>query len=464
MYSIKYLTIFVTILLSISCTENDAVPSKLPTDRLSLESLLRQDIPAETRLEIYDQLSYKYEEHDLVKTIDILNKELSLAEQLDNSEYQGRAYLGLGIMYEKSRDYSRAINHYMDAARFNEDCNNIKGIAHAFNNIGIVFLHIEGFQKAIPYFDKSSQFFRKIDNKKYLSKVYSNLSVCNSKLGNYQEARLYLDKSLKTQIDFDAQNIERLAYLYNENGRLYHLEEDYNSAVEMYKTALDLGEISSQLKFSLYYNLANSTMYLGADLFNNAQGWIDKADGMQIDLSVYDESYVLKTYNIQGELYQLRGNHAEALEVFNKAINYADKDAFNDDLLTTLELATKSQKALTDSNINIEYDKIFRISDLRSKQLALKEEFYENADYKSLQVLLDKEVEAYETQVKHAQMDDKYWAIIKFLIAMTLTVLVVFVISVLAAKRARRKHDNLQSKINNIKNILEDPSPILPLK
>ncbi|MBL3657529.1 tetratricopeptide repeat protein [Fulvivirga sediminis] len=447
----KYFIIFAGFLFFASCSENDITPAELPQDTESLETLLEKDIDPVTRLEAYDKLSYDYEAVDLDKTINVLEKQLKLAQDIENQEYQAKAYLGLGIMYEKKGLYSKAINSYLNSADLNQEVQNTKGIAHSFNNIGIVFLHIKGYEQAIPYFNKSVEFFRRCESQKYLSVAKSNLGICYLKLKELDIASSSFQEALTIQKDIDPSNSKRLAYLHNKIGEVHFKKGNYEKAVNQYEEALSL-DITNDIKSNLYNNIGESLMHSGN--LKLAQNWIEKSLQLE-NASPSDPQILVMRSNIQAELYQLQNKHSEALVILNEAIRIASKDTYNDVLLTSLDLISQSQRALALSNSSVEVKDIFRIEDLRKQQEQLKSEVVEQLDYNKLQVLLDMEIKNHYKEVKQSRINSQiavYLKISGLAIAAILLILCCLLIFTYQKKKKYKQDHFIVQKIKNVLN------------
>ncbi|GAA0891916.1 hypothetical protein GCM10009122_15950 [Fulvivirga kasyanovii] len=417
----------------LSCSnEPEITPEKLPTDTNSLKSLLDKDINPETRLEVYYRLYKAFRDSDLAQAAYYVNQQQDLAKEVVNKMYLGRAYHAQGMLQRRSGEYIEATNSYLQAIDIFEEVGYNSGVAADINNVGKLYQTIEGYKDAIPYFEKAAQIYEESGDFKNQSIAYTNLAICNSKTGRYAEAKENIKLAIAQQLQFDSNDANRLAHVYNEAGNIYYHANQYDQAIEYYNEALAFNPSHEQMLVILYDNLANT--YLTKGNYDKATKFLLKGTGITIDTKT-----AVERYNIEGTLYQLQGNHQKAVEVFNEAIALANKDIINEPLNNTLDLLSQSYRALTDNGAKVAYDDIYRIADLKKQQQELKDSFYDGMNAKALQAALNQEVEAHNNRKLQASMVDRQWLIAQGAGAIVAGLLIVIMVVTINTKATKKK-------------------------
>lgn len=423
---------------AIACSDGtDMVPSELPEDSHALESLLADDISHELRLEVYHKL-YKLNRSGNAELAELyINKQLELAKAIENKIYEGKAYHAKGLLHKSSGKYISALNSYLHAINLFEGTDNAR-MADDFNNVGNIFMETKGYDDAIPYYEKAANIYKDINDLPYLLSTYTHLAICHSNLEDYAKASEYLNKALELQHQVDNTDMKSFVHIFNELGNSSYNSGDYDNAIEYYKKALSYAETLNNLKFDVFHNLANTYMHKGAGYFDEANYWLAKGQGYQ-ETDGIDNLNLVQYYNINGEFYQLQGKHKKAVEVLNQAIAVADKEVINEPLVNTLELLSKSQRALTAGNIKVDYADIYRVEDLKAQQLALKTRFASDLDYESLQIALNKEIERFNGKVLKASMENRQWLIMQWTGIIIIALLVALIITLIRAIKIKKE-------------------------
>jgi tetratricopeptide (TPR) repeat protein len=99
-------------------------------------------------------------------------------------------------------------------------------------------------------------------------------------------------------------------------GKAYYYKKDFKKAVESFKKAIEMD--SSYLKAKTDYSNSVKQMYKSVKLV--AENNPSKGIEMYRDVLKYDPKFYLAHYRI-GKIYQLQGNHSEAIKSFDSAIS-----------------------------------------------------------------------------------------------------------------------------------------------
>ncbi|WP_185155929.1 tetratricopeptide repeat protein [Fulvivirga kasyanovii] len=399
------------VLIFSACTDNHEIkPDPLPNDIPSLEKHLKDGLTGDTRLQAYYMLYGRYLYKDNDKAEWYIDELLKLAKEENSQPYIARAKHGKGYVKQIKGDYLGALPWLLQAVDLFDELDDVARMADDINNIGLIFLKVEGYKDAIPYFEKAAIAYKRTEDLKYQSVAVTNLAICNSKTQQYTEAKENIRLAVALQLQFDSNDVNRLAHVYNEAGNIFYNASQYNQAIEHYNKALAFNPNYEQMQVILYDNLANT--YLTKGNYDKATKFLSKGRGISID-----NKTAVERYNIEGTLYQQQDKHLKAIEIFEQAINMADKEIINEPLNNTLELLSKSYRIMTDNGAKVAYEDIYRIADLKEQQQELKDSFYNGMNAKALQAALSKEVEAHNNRKLQASMEAQQWVMFRYAIA-----------------------------------------------
>lgn len=285
------------------------------------------------------------------------------------------AYLDSSAMYlskspRKSQHYLRLVQKYMTA-----DSPDIE--LKAYNNYGVSFYFRGIYDSSIYYYRKSINIINKIEGKPDLAKTLKNLGISYSKLGLYNEAlKVYLEaitiaeekkltheiasinssignihfynRSIKEAKEFHKKSLvawqelsdsTRISKALNNLGIDYSKENDWVSAINLYKQALFFNPINDDaLK-----NLGEDYLKMGK--LDSANHYLSKSLFLRRKrLATTDVGKVL---NQIGELYRKQNNWNEAFNTLEKAADIlrdaGDVMSLKENVLFRKRLATDNE-------------------------------------------------------------------------------------------------------------------------
>ncbi|MBL3657673.1 tetratricopeptide repeat protein [Fulvivirga sediminis] len=411
-YHILVFSIFYCIMM-IACTDAEKRYStvELPDDVKSLEALLRDDnLTIDSRLSAYYKLSKIFEIESPDLALNYAEKLTSLSIEKESIYFQARGTYMTGLLATNSGNYKEAVNNYIKAAELFEITQENLWQADAINNVGQIFYLIQGYDLAMKYFQKAAKLYEMENDYDYLSLALANIASCYYGKADFDNAEMFYQKAIVIQEESSNETDYKQSNYYQKLGNVYFEQNNYEKALSHYRKALSFTDLTNEFKYSIYLNIANTLNY--SFDFANSEKWIDKAAQLESEIRIINAQHI-NSLNIQGEHYQLKGNHEKALEIFEKAITIADKDVFNEYLINTLDLISKSQRAMAKESAKLSINDIFRIEDIRRQQEKLKAEVIDQLDYKKLQVLLDTEIQNHYKDVKQSEIDKERSTIIK---------------------------------------------------
>ncbi|UII27664.1 tetratricopeptide repeat protein [Fulvivirga maritima] len=436
----------------ISCTEPEEMYKReLPEDTKGLEQLLSGNgLDDKARMSIHFELYKDYKSTDLSLAEEHVDQLLSISQKHGNIYYQARGEYSKAFIANLNSDYKLAIDHYLTASELFASIDDHLRNADAIHNIGDIFFRIKAYDSALPYFQKAASLYEKVGDWYYLAHAQKNIATSKYKLEEWNEATAYYNESINSLSKSGKEYGEELSNLCNKLGNVAYNKQDYDKAVEYSEKALAMSNVSDRQKHLIYLNIAN--IYNAKGEFNQTRKWLDKAHELASQISL-DEANSILSLNIEGELYQLQGEHAEAIRTFNRAIAQADKEVINESLIQSLNLISKSQRALVSKGGRVNINEIFKVEDLRKKQDDLRVKLVDQLDYKRLQVLLDKEIEIHYRDIKQAEIDRERATIINWASALILLFILLLIGTAIYLKVEKV---NYETKVKKVRDLLNE--------
>lgn len=185
----------------------------------------------------------------------------------------------IGIAYDFSSDYPKALGYYFEALRISEQLADTPSLALSLHNIGGVYMSLDKDDEALNYFNKAYALNTKIGNRPMVARNLANLAIIYSKQNEIQKAISH----------------------YKEAFDIFQEMEDYDSSIT---TLLNLGNLS--LDYMIY---------------DDARYYFEKA------LSLKDHIISVKTlsniYYGLGIIYEINKDYKRSRQLQDSARSFA---------------------------------------------------------------------------------------------------------------------------------------------
>jgi signal transduction histidine kinase len=249
----------------------------------SLEALL-EDASEEDKVELFCELSEIYWLRSNDTSLLMAIHAHTAALNINNKELIAKSVNMTGNAYYLMGDFTKSMEHYLEALEIREAIGDSNSIASSFNNIGAVYLQMKDYDQALHYLKKAKIIFEALRDEAYLFSIINNIGAVYNEIGIYDTAYQYfteayemalrtgdkdnesialtnlgesalsmgwLEQSLKYQKD--ALEISRklgnqamMATIYTNLGKTYMESKDFEKAFESFQTSLDLSrEVNS---------------------------------------------------------------------------------------------------------------------------------------------------------------------------------------------------------------------------
>lgn len=298
---------------------NDYQYSKALTNfQLAYENarFLKSDI---SEAEALFNIAYCYQSLDeTAKAVDSYKKCLDKGKK--DASFIADVHTNLGVSYDYSGDYGKAIVHYLESYSLNKSLKKSKALGTSASNLGQLFSTLKIYDKAIYYLKKSEAIALSLKDTATLCYAYENLGSNYLSKNELLKAKFYLEKALKLAKAMNLQEFEIVSLIYSNLGVLAIKNKNLDKAKAYLDTALNIANEKS-LTFHKAFALAHQI-----DLLNK-QNKLKEAEGKALkalELCRHTEQNPLKinileflkeTYAKQGMFQKAYATQEEALKL-----------------------------------------------------------------------------------------------------------------------------------------------------
>ena len=245
-----------------------------------LEGKLKENLSDTAKINTLVQLSAAYQYVDFVKSRNLGNEALELAEKVDITDYKIIAYQNISLLFTSMGDYSSALRYDNLSLENSLTQNDSANISRDYNNIGNDYYDLGEYDDAYFYFTQSYRISSLINNKFRMLVALHNVGRVFKELGQYDRALDHLNLSKKMSIEQDDK--EGIAYAYDEIGDVMLRRNEIDSALITLSTALE------------YTRKLNVYVLEPRVLSKIAMAYLAKGDYKKA-LAYYDSAQVLHT-------------------------------------------------------------------------------------------------------------------------------------------------------------------------
>ena len=110
------------------------------------------------------QLAFYKTNYD--ETGKFFEKTFEIAAKLNNKELQSKSFNDLGVLYNTTGDYSRALEYYKYSLTLKLELDDYYAVANTYSNIGSLLYELEKPLDSIDYLLNAIEYYEKVDIKK----------------------------------------------------------------------------------------------------------------------------------------------------------------------------------------------------------------------------------------------------------------------------------------------------------
>lgn len=305
-------------------------------------SILEQDCPLKTRLNLLNNISVGYGilgEYN--KAIDYAFLTIELVEANNLPEHKISPLINLGSAYGKLGDNEKALSTWMEAYNLAIQHGQIRRACECCNNLSLAFIALDKPDEAMDYANKCLLMGNDVYIEHEFANPYNNIGFINETIGNLEEALKYYLMAL----DIFTKGVDKLslANCMVNIASVFLKKKDYDAVIEYLSKAdaLDLAHSVPQIINRGYALFAETYAERGdyelaymyqKRLIDSLNKNIDEVS--QNSISKKEAEYYLKKIENQGEQYRRQN---EELKKKNRVIKKKTREL------------TKSNRNLTDS-------------------------------------------------------------------------------------------------------------------
>ncbi|MBK7856594.1 MAG: tetratricopeptide repeat protein [Bacteroidetes bacterium] len=263
----------------------------------------------------YIELSYELHKIDPDKGIVFGQKALELSTKINWEKGVASSYNRIGLCYWAKSDFPKALEFQFKALKLNEDIDfkhgiaklkineelkNISGEARNLGNIGIVYDASGEYEKALQYYSKALSLYRQLNDKVGIARNLGNVAFVYQEMGQYARALEYNSRALEMNAAMG--NTIQVGINIGNMG-----EEYYHIAADAIKNRINLSPDSLK-------NIKTALL--------KAEEYLTKS--IAIFTEVNDQNFLHELYQYLSDVQLLKGNYSAGLSYYKKSIAYRD--------------------------------------------------------------------------------------------------------------------------------------------
>jgi tetratricopeptide (TPR) repeat protein len=163
---------------------------------------------------------------------------LKIYETLNDKPGIALIYRVMGSIYKYREDYEKTLFYYFSGLKINEEVGNNQGIANSYNNIGIVYLLMKDYKKALDYYKKSLQINLTANNESESAINFGNIGIVYLEINEADSAFYYFNR--RYEIALRQNDKKGIALAMSSFGDFHFRKKDYEKAIDYYKKGLSL--------------------------------------------------------------------------------------------------------------------------------------------------------------------------------------------------------------------------------
>ncbi|MBN4051178.1 tetratricopeptide repeat protein [bacterium AH-315-M05] len=355
------------------------------------------------RVNILSDLCWEYKNKDPDKGLEYGIQGLNIAMTLKHSSdvkiaKSSRKCLAsllntMGLVYKDQGNYAKAISHFTQSLKINEEIKYKTGIAHCLNNIGLIYMNTGNYEKALNNYLQALKIYEEIKTKSDIAMNLTNIGHVYGYLNNYKKSMEYYLKALKIRKETDDK--KGIAQSFINIGIINDIQGNYSGALDYYEQSLNLyNEMGDKRGIAFCLNNMG-VVYYEQKNYKKALDFFLKSLNKKEELN--DKKGISGTLINIGSIYSELGNHESAIRYLQKSIKIAkqinSKEVVKEAYHNLSEIYFKQnqyKKAFEHHQLYSEIkDSLF--NEESSKQIAEMQEKYESEKREKEIELLNKE-------------------------------------------------------------------------
>ncbi|MHA7830002.1 MAG: tetratricopeptide repeat protein [Flagellimonas sp.] len=288
------------------------------------------------------------------KSLEYLNKCLTLATNQQDHKSLCDVYNSLGIVYKRIGDYPKSQGYYLKSIGLVDSLQLKVNVSSEYINLGVLYDLMGQQDKAVESYEKALETYKGPDRKDKENAILTNLAVMDFNNGNFKAA---LDKFLQRQQYAEEQNDNMSRCIGHSNIGMCHLKlQQWKPAEEHLLKSLELAkQLSLKNQIVVNYN-GLADLMLQQEKFKEAINYSTKS---------------LKSLDISGGYEQKREVHQQAYEIY-EAVNQLPKALYHlNQTIAYKDSLMNETKVREIQNLQIQHDVYVKDREIEANQLQL---------------------------------------------------------------------------------------------
>jgi signal transduction histidine kinase len=329
----------------------------------SLEKLL-DDASTEEKIEIFCELSEKYWQRSYDTSLLMSIHAYTLAIKIDNKELTAKSLNMTGNAYYLMGDFTKSMDHYLQALAIREELGDSNSIASSYNNIGAVYIQMKDHQKALYYLKKAKIIFEALQDEVHLFSIINNIGALYKENAKYDTAYQYLTEAYEiAQRTQDEDNASIALTNLGETSLSMGLLEQ---SLDYQKRALEISRKlgNKAMMATIYTNLGKT--YLETRNYQQAFSAFHESLGLSEEVNSLPD--LRENYHYLSEYYDIQGDYEQALHYYRLYASTKDSINSQEAMIRIKEMESISQAQTLQQEIAL-LRKDNEISNLKATRL-----------------------------------------------------------------------------------------------
>lgn len=349
------------------------------------------------KIKLYGDISWELMSSNINQSLKYAQLELALSVKHNRKADIAQAQSDIGNVYNRKADYDSALVHYFKAIKLREELKQEVKVAGIYNNVATVYMRQNKFKEALDINFKSLKIFEQINDEVKQAIILGNIGNLYYELEQNAAALEFFNKSLQlaeknnhlitkanvliniggilyeegisgntitnkpkvdsaladflvAEIIFNQLNAAyNLGAVYNNIGRIYMMNRDYNSALSYYEKSLkNRMEVDDVFGIGLCHLNISDILYKQQS-YDKALNHLEKS--ADIFLKAKNFVFLKDAYGKMAECYEAKGNYPACLKYYQLYGNYKDSVYNQDNIDKMAEMRTKYETEKKENEI-----------------------------------------------------------------------------------------------------------------
>lgn len=284
------------------------------------------------------------------KADSILEKVLTIANEINDSRALGGYYYNKSLIAERQGNIDETIRLNLEAIRLYEQMDDDIMIGATYEGIGLGYAQLEDWDNAARYYRLAKSHFEKADIQQGISSSHLNLAEVYYETGEIDSAILYYQHGYRAadavnSVRLMAWNLHGLASMHQEKGLFELARIQFNQTLELYRDIKDVDGIAG-----IAVTLGDLALESGS--YSQAINYYQEGLLIANEYDLFDLKLHINEH--LAEAYQKSGEYNDALIYYRQFQILKDTLTNRDRLKSIAEMETKYQTEQKEKQITIQ--------------------------------------------------------------------------------------------------------------